>query len=207
MTPNRRPIKSRSNEIIRGLASRLATCGITPNQVSTASVAFAAIAAAALLYSHTWPAMLIAILGIQLRLLCNVVDGLIAVEGGKKSLLGALYNEFPDRIADSLLLVAAGYAAGIPWLGWLSALLAALTAYVRVFGGALGLEQRFLGPMAKQQRMALLSAACLLVIVETALQRPYYAMGIALAVIAAGSALTCVTRTRAIARDLAAASS
>lgn len=50
-------------------------------------------------------------------------------------------NEFPDRIADTLPLVPLGYAAGLPWLGWLAALLAALTAYVRVFGGALGLAQ------------------------------------------------------------------
>ena len=34
-------------------------------------------------------------------------------------------------------------------LGWLCALLAMATAYVRVFGGALGQAQRFSGPMAK----------------------------------------------------------
>ena len=82
-------------------------------------------------------AMLVVIAGIQLRLVCNVLDGLIAVEGGKKSAFGALYNEFPSRVADTLLLAAAGYGAGWPVVGWCTVLLAALTAYVRVFGGPL----------------------------------------------------------------------
>ena len=85
---------------------------------------------------------------------------MVAVEGGKKSALGPLYNEFPDRIADSLLIVALGYAIGWPSLGWFGALAAALTAYIRVFGGSLGLPQDFRGPMAKQQRMAALTLAC-----------------------------------------------
>ena len=54
---------------------------------------------------------------VQLRLLCNLLDGMVAVEGGRSSPVGALYNEVPDRVADSLLLVALGYAVGIPWLG------------------------------------------------------------------------------------------
>jgi phosphatidylglycerophosphate synthase len=66
---------------------------------------------------------------------------MVAVEHGRKTPLGVLYNEFPDRVADSVILVALGYACEVPWLGWLSALGAALTAYVRVFGGALGFAQ------------------------------------------------------------------
>jgi phosphatidylglycerophosphate synthase len=78
-----------------------------------------------------------------------MLDGMVAVEGGKKSLVGTLYNEIPDRVADSLFIVAAGYCADWPSLGWCGALLAALTAYIRVLGGSLGLAQDFRGPMAK----------------------------------------------------------
>ena len=53
---------------------------------------------------------------------------MVAIEGGKKSSVGSLYNEFPDRIADSLFIVALGYAVGWPALGWFGALAAALTA-------------------------------------------------------------------------------
>ena len=202
MDENRRPIKSRSNRLILMLAGTLARSAITPNQISGASVIFAAIGAAALIASDSIGAMIIAIAGIQLRLVCNVIDGLVAIEGGKRTVVGALYNEFPDRLADTLLLVAAGYAVAAPSLGWAAALLAALTAYVRVFGGVVGLAQRFIGPMAKQHRMALLTLGCVANAAETALHRHHICLFIALAIIAAGSALTCITRTRAIVRDL-----
>ena len=202
MSEARRPIKSRSNGAIQSLAARLARSAVTPNQISSASVAFAGVGALALLFPAHWASMLLAIAAIQLRLLCNVTDGLVAVEGGKKSPLGALYNEFPDRIADSLLLIAAGYGAGWPTMGWAAALLAALTAYVRVFGGSIGLEQQFLGPMAKQHRMAVLCVACLICIFEVAASRVPNGLQLGLIIIIAGSAATCVVRTLALARSL-----
>lgn len=66
----------------------------------------------------------------------------------------------------ALILVAAGYAAGIAWLGWLAALLAVTTAYVRLLGGSLAVPQDFGGVMAKQHRMAVLTGALVLQAVE-----------------------------------------
>jgi CDP-diacylglycerol--glycerol-3-phosphate 3-phosphatidyltransferase len=141
-------------------------------------------------------------LSIQARLVCNLLDGMVAVEGGKKSPLGQIYNEFPDRIADSLLIVALGYCIGMPALGWFGALAAALTAYVRVFGGSLGLAQDFRGPMAKQHRMAVVTVACLLGAAELAFSGTQFALIAASVTVAVGSAITCVTRTVAIADQL-----
>jgi hypothetical protein len=95
-----------------------------------------------------------------------------------------------------------GYAAGLPEVGWLGALAAALTAYVRVFGGSLGLTQDFRGPMAKQHRMAVMTVACILGAIEQALAGTAYALIAASYVIALGSMVTCVTRTRAIANQM-----
>jgi phosphatidylglycerophosphate synthase len=139
---------------------------------------------------------------VQLRLVCNLLDGMVAIEGGMKTKSGALYNEFPDRIADSLLLVPLGYASGVPWLGWACALLAALTAYVRVFGGSVGLPQDFSGVMAKQRRMAALTIGLIAQSVEVILVGTHWSLLVAAAVIAAGSAMTCITRTLAIARAM-----
>jgi phosphatidylglycerophosphate synthase len=140
--------------------------------------------------------------GIQLRLLCNLIDGMVAVEGGKKSKVGVLYNEVPDRAADSMFLVALGYAIGIPWLGWLAALVAAVTAYIRVLGGTFGLAQDFRGPMAKQHRMAVMTAGCLLGMVEYWWNGSLYLLEAAAWLIAAGAVVTCGTRIRAIAAQL-----
>ncbi len=199
---NRRPIAARGNKWAQLTTAALARNGITPNAISVASIACAALGAAALLWlASPWNAWLCAI-AIQLRLLCNLFDGMVAVEGGKQTPTGALYNEVPDRIADSLLLVALGVAAGMPWLGWLGALLAACTAYVRTLGGSLGQPQDFRGPMAKQHRMALMTLACVVAPVELSINATRYALLLACAVIAAGAALTCITRLRAIARRL-----
>ena len=196
---NRRPIAARGSAWAQRVAAALARSSVSPNQISVASIVFAAIGAALLTEWPTAAGLVLAALCIQLRLICNLLDGMVAMEGGKASPVGKIYNEFPDRVADSLLIVAAGYACGYAWLGWLGALLAALTAYVRVFGGSLGFAQDFRGPFAKQQRMAVLTAACVIGAIETFWHAERYALLIAAALIAAGSFITCMTRTRAIA--------
>lgn len=196
---DRRPIKARDSGFARRLTALLLKTSITPNQISLLSIAFAAVGAAALYWAQHRPLLYLAALaGIQLRLLCNLLDGMVAVEGGRGSPVGALYNEFPDRVADTVLIVALGYAAGAGWLGWAGALAAALTAYVRVFGGSLGQAQDFRGPMAKQHRMALMSVASLLAFGEALLTADRFVLYLAAWILLIGALLTCATRTRAI---------
>jgi phosphatidylglycerophosphate synthase len=194
---DRRPITVRGAGWAQGLARALAGIGITPNQISVLSIVFAALGAGALLRGGWY--LIGAALCIQGRLLCNLFDGMVAVEHNKATALGPVYNEFPDRIADSLLLVAGGYAAGLPELGWLAALAAALTAYVRVYGASCGLGHDFRGPMAKQHRMAVLTLACIATPLLPFALKP---MAIAMLVIAVLSLVTCVTRTLALCRQL-----
>jgi phosphatidylglycerophosphate synthase len=199
---NRRPIKTRSAGWARRITDILVKRDISPNQISVASIAFALVGVVALNIDSGVIGSICCAIGIQLRLLCNLFDGMVAIEGGKKSDIGSLYNEFPDRIADSLLIVGLGYAIGQSDLGWFAALAAALTAYVRVFGGSIGLKQTFMGPMAKQHRMAVMTAGLLLNAIEANVYGTHYVLLIALAVIAIGSVATCVTRTLAIAKQL-----
>lgn len=203
---NRRPLTTRGAGWAKWLASALVRTNISPNQISVLSVV-PAIAGAWLLMcpnalaASPWLLVLV-VLCIQLRLLCNMLDGMVAIEGGKQSSVGVLYNEIPDRVADSLFIVALGYAISMPWLGWLGALLAAKTAYIRVLGGANGLAQDFRGPMAKQHRMATMSLGCLLGAAELYLNATQYALIVAAYVIAIGAGLTCITRTMAIVQKL-----
>jgi phosphatidylglycerophosphate synthase len=212
-TESRRPLKSRQRAWAVALASALIRARINPNGISVASIGIAALAALSLWgtsrVGESWvPALwLIAVVGIQLRLLCNLLDGMVAVEGGRGSKSGEVFNDAPDRLADAIVLVAAGYA--LPWpawgsaLGWTAALLAVLTAYVRILGRSLGLPQDFRGPMAKQHRMAVLSLACLGSIIENAaFESKGWMLGLGLAVIAVGSALTIARRLGRIIRAL-----
>lgn len=200
---NRRPIATRDTAPARRIAAWLAASGVSPNAISVASIGFAAAGAAALVWlAWPWGPWLCAV-AVQLRLACNLFDGMVAVEGGKQTPAGALFNEVPDRLADSVLLVALGYAAALPWLGWLAALLATLTAYIRTLGGALGQPQDFRGPMAKPHRMATMTIACVLAPIEQWTLATQLTLTVAAAVIAAGSALGCVARLRAITARLA----
>lgn len=203
---NRRPIKSRGNPLIQKFATYLARqTHPTPNEISCLSTVFALIGAICLVsypYVKHYSLLIFTIIFIQLRLLCNLLDGMVAVEGKKKTAIGDIFNEFPDRIADSVLLIALGYCVGYAWLGWLAALLAVTTAYIRVFGGSLGFSQSFIGPMAKQHRMATLSLSCIIAIIEQILWQSYYSLTVGLIIITLGSFYTCITRTNHIIRQL-----
>jgi phosphatidylglycerophosphate synthase len=205
---NRRPMGLRSNALIVGLANRMRQKGITPNSVSIAS-AVISIAAGALLvasgrYSNLAAAVMLIVIPalIGLRGLCNLIDGMIAVEGGLKTKSGEIFNDVPDRVSDLFLFAGAGYAAfeqewAVP-LGWTAASLSIATAYVRMLGAAVGSKQYFSGPMAKPMRMAVLSLGCVACGIERLMLNSTWTMVAALAVIALGSLLTCVIRVRQI---------
>jgi phosphatidylglycerophosphate synthase len=211
---DRRPLKTRRRPTAAALAAALARRGVRPNHVSLAGLAFALLAAGALVaVPHASTPLQAAVLvaaaaAIQLRLACNLLDGLLAVEAKLGSPTGELYNDVPDRFADLVILVAAGFAIAWDWggaLGWAAAAAALLTAYVRVLGGALGARQHFLGPMAKPHRMAVLTAACLLSLVELSVSEfEGRLIAVALALILAGSLATFARRLRLVARELSA---
>ena len=211
---NRRPLKSRGTGWAQGLASGLAKAGASPDMISAGSIIFALLGLLAFLYAagdrppfHRGALLIGAGVCIQLRLLCNLLDGMVAVEGGRGSRAGEVFNDAPDRAADAIIFIAAGYT--LPWpgwgpaLGWSAALLAVLTAYVRMLGGALGRPQDFCGPMAKPHRMAVLTIACLASIPELLLSAGRgWMLTLGLAVIVVGSAFTVARRLVRLVRAL-----
>jgi phosphatidylglycerophosphate synthase len=199
---NRRPLTSRSTAWARFLTGVLIRAGVSANAISVVSIVFAAAGAALLIWLPTASGLIAVALCVQLRLLCNLLDGMVAIEGNRQSPIGGLYNEVPDRVADSLFIVSLGYAIGVPWLGWAGALVAAITAYIRVLGGSLGLAQDFRGPLAKPHRMAVLTVACVLGAIEHWVWGSQWALTLAAWIIAVGSVITCGTRLIAIARQL-----
>ncbi len=209
---DRRPIRAREDKRVRATAAWLVRVSMRPNQVSILSVAFSGLSAGCLFLaagseSPRAIALFIAAAAfIPFRGLCNLCDGLMAVEGGLKTKSGAIFNDLPDRVSDPLLLIAAGYS--ITWaswardLGWAAGLLAVMTAYVRVLGGSAGASQQFCGPMDKSPRMAVVMAACVLTAVELALGWIPRAMILGLSAIIIGCIITVLRRTLRIAKEL-----
>ncbi|MEM9343232.1 MAG: CDP-alcohol phosphatidyltransferase family protein [Pseudomonadota bacterium] len=205
---DRRPLASRDTRWADRAAKALVRTNITPNQISQASVAFAALAFAAFWAAGAVAgpgAALLLILGavcVQLRLLCNLLDGMVAIEGGKSAPDGAFFNEAPDRGADILILVGAGLCLGAPALGFAAATGAVLTAYVRELGRAEGAPSDFAGPMAKPHRMAAITAGAVLGAIEALTTGTQWSLLIALWAVTLGAFATAIRRSRTTLRFL-----
>lgn len=210
---NRRPIASRDTRWAAGIARWLTKRGIRPNVISIFSVVFAACSGGCFLMTRFSDSIAISVLlyiaaavFIQLRLLCNLFDGMVAVEGGFRTKSGEIFNDCPDRIADPLILIGAGYAASSasfsPTLGWAAGLLAVMTAYVRVLGVSCGTKQHFLGPMAKQHRMAVMTVTAVVAAIETVAGWPKRVIVVALAVIVVGCVITIIRRLVTVTKEL-----
>jgi phosphatidylglycerophosphate synthase len=196
---DRRPLKSRSYGWVRRLAAALVRAGVSPNGISVfgvvlAMVGFAVLWAVARAWMPGLLGLIVAAVCVQGRLMCNMMDGLVAVEGGRKSKGGDLFNEIPDRIEDSLFLAGAGFACGNVALGLVAALLAVFTAYVRAFGASLGQGQDFCGPLAKPQRMFFLTVGLLAAAAGSLCHFRGNILAWMLAFIAAGTAVTAARR-------------
>ena len=210
-TAARRPLRTRDARWARTLVTWLVNRRVPPNWISLASLGFAAAGALAMLAAPAASPggraalFVLAAACIQLRLLCNMLDGMVAVEGGLGSRAGDIYNELPDRIADPLLIVPAGYATGFalgPELGWIAGMLAIFTAYIRALGGTSGLPQSFVGPMAKPHRMATMTGGLLLAALAVPLGWEGSVLLIALTLVAVGALITAGRRTAAILKAL-----
>jgi phosphatidylglycerophosphate synthase len=209
----RRPLKSRDTKWAQGIASRLARANIRPNSISIAGVVFAGLAGICFYCAgrnvpdwHWSVLLVIAFCGMQLRLLCNLFDGMVAIEGGFKTKAGELFNELPDRFSDALIFVGAAYSVpSFVWtrdIGWAAAVLAVITAYVRALGASMGAGQQFTGPMAKQQRMGTMTAACLIGAFAPFWPFLINVIPLALGITVAGCMATILRRCGRIAREM-----
>ncbi len=201
---DRRPITSRNSGWARALTLWLAQRNITPNQISIASMGAAAIAGLCFYFGASAGGVgrVVLLLGgalfCQVRLICNLMDGLVAVEAQKGTPDGAFWNEAPDRVSDVLILVGLGYGLGLGDLGWAAAVMAVSTAYVRELGQVTTGESDFCGPMAKPHRMALVTVAALAVIIFPS----WGLLHLALWGVALGALLTAARRSARILQRL-----
>jgi phosphatidylglycerophosphate synthase len=210
----RRPLASRDVPFFRNLAATFARVGVTPNAISFSSIIFAVASGAALACTARvdgWTLRLCwlgAATGIQLRLMANLLDGLVAVEGRKGGPTGDLWNEAPDRFSDVAIFIGAGFAAGSEvLLGFGAALAAVFVAYIRALGASLGAGQIFLGPQAKPHRMFVLTVVCIVTAAVPVFpsrigQEPLPLMTLALWIVIAGCVVTVGRRLACIATVL-----
>jgi phosphatidylglycerophosphate synthase len=155
---NRRPIAETFRATARLAVQLCLRAGIHPDAISYASIVAAAICGTCFLFAAKHPILLlIAPLFAMLRLWFNMLDGMVAVAAGKASRRGEVLNDLPDRISDVLIFAGVAHS-GLNHLisGYWAAIFALLTAYVGMFGQAVGVRREFCGVMSKPWRMVVL---------------------------------------------------
>jgi phosphatidylglycerophosphate synthase len=155
---SRRPIGEGFRATARFATALCVRLKIHPDAISYASVVAAAAAAFCFWKSggHPW-LLFVAPLFCYLRLWFNMLDGMVALASGKASWRGEILNDLPDRVSDVLIFAGVAHSGWTnPFLGYWAAIFALLTAYVGMFGQAVGVQREFSGVMSKPWRMVTL---------------------------------------------------
>ena len=209
----RRPLAVRGTKWANSLAKFLAHINLSPNKISILSVLFSILALICFTYASIYKYLLLfAALAIQLRLICNLLDGMVAIEYNKKSIYGNLYNDIPDRFADVFIIMGAGIYSFqsesqhlttqlIITLAWINSILAVMTAYIRVLGTSLCTPTNFSGIMAKPQRMALLTISSILAFLIS-FKSNFPIIALALILMFIGQSITVFSRIKFIVHHL-----
>src|SRR6266436_6812320 len=154
-----RPIAQIFRRTAVGAANLCVRLGISPDAISYLSI-LAALAAALCFWKSDRSAwlLLMAPLFCYLRLWFNMLDGMVAAAARKASARGEIVNDLPDRISDVIIFAGVAHSDLMnPVIGYWTAIFSLFTAYVGLFGQAIGGRREFGGIMSKPWRMVALS--------------------------------------------------
>ncbi|QFT31294.1 Inner membrane protein YnbA [Labrenzia sp. THAF82] len=150
-------LKSRFQDLLRPLCKKLATAGITANQVTLAALVLSIMEGAALWYfpGSALPFLLLPLI-LFFRMGLNAIDGMLAREHDQKSDLGAILNELGDVLADAALYLpfaALAFVSGELVVGLV--VLGIIGEMTGVIGVQIGASRRYDGPFGKSDRAVL----------------------------------------------------
>ena len=199
---SRRPIADAFRRTAESAVRFCLRAGISADAISYLSLVASAIAAICFWQSAKSPLLLlIAPAFCYVRLWFNMLDGMVAMASGTASWRGEILNDLPDRASDILIFIGVAHSGWMnPLFGYWAAIFSVLTAYVGLFGQAVGVQREFSGIMSKPWRMvALHLGAWAMVIIPTDLPSPSLTiLDIACVVVIAGCVQTIVVRLQRI---------
>jgi len=188
-------LKPNFQAVLRPLAGALARAGVTANQITIA----AAVVSVALGAFVVWRlpdtrAFLLIPLWMLLRMACNALDGMLALEFGQKTRLGAYLNELADAVSDVALYMPFSLLPPFSpvWTG-LVIVLAVVSEYAGALGPLVGASRHYEGPMGKSDRAFVFGALGLWAGIAAPL--PDW-LALAMPVLAAALVVTIVNRVR-----------
>jgi CDP-diacylglycerol--glycerol-3-phosphate 3-phosphatidyltransferase len=137
---------------LRPLADRLASAGVTANQITllAAVLSIATGLVVAILAGYPLVFLLMPVV-LFVRMALNAIDGMLAREHGQASKLGMYLNELCDVVSDLALILA--FATLFPAWGVVAfAIAAVLVEFAGVLGVAAGSGRNYAGPFGKSDR-------------------------------------------------------
>ncbi|MDP1660148.1 MAG: CDP-alcohol phosphatidyltransferase family protein [Methylotenera sp.] len=156
-------LKPRFQAILRPIVCKLASSGITANQVTITAVALSFIGGGLIAWqpNSLWPLLVLPVV-LFLRMGLNAIDGMLAREHAQQSQLGAVLNEMGDVIADAALYLPLALLSNIcSTLVVLLVLLATISEMMGVVAVQIGAKRQYQGPMGKSDRAFWLGAMAL----------------------------------------------
>ncbi|NCJ04941.1 CDP-alcohol phosphatidyltransferase family protein [Synechococcales cyanobacterium C] len=156
-------LKPAFQNLLRPLVNRLASRGVSANQVTVlaALLSMGAGGTVALWHPLRWPLLLIPV-ALFIRMALNAIDGMLAREHSMKTTLGEILNELGDVISDAALYLPFGLIPGIH--GYLVVpvvILAIISELAGVLGATTG-QRRYEGPMGKSDRAVVFATLALI---------------------------------------------
>lgn len=157
-------LKSKFQDLLRPIVNKLASIGITPNQITI----FAAILSIAVglfvgLNSQLKWIYLLIPAALFIRMALNAIDGMLAREHKMQTSLGAILNELGDVISDiALYLPFAIIFDFCRWAVVAVVLLAVISEMTGIIAIQIGASRRYDGPMGKSDRAFLFGVIALL---------------------------------------------
>ena len=152
--------KPKFQNLLRPLVKKLATMGITANQVTILAMLLSFLAGGLIVIfkDENWPLLTIPVV-MFIRMALNAIDGMLAREHNMKSSLGAILNELGDVLSDvalylPLALIQSINASYIV----LIVLFAVISEMTGVIAIQIGAQRRYDGPMGKSDRAFLFGA-------------------------------------------------
>lgn len=147
-------IKPRFQALLRPLVRRLATAGVTANQVTLLAAALSVALGSGLWLRPSCALLWIVVpVWMLLRMALNAIDGMLAREHAMKTPLGALLNELSDVVADAALYLPFALLPGVfPALVVGLVLLGTIGEMTGVVAVQIGATRRYDGPFGKSDR-------------------------------------------------------
>ncbi|MCK5719019.1 MAG: CDP-alcohol phosphatidyltransferase family protein [Thiomargarita sp.] len=147
-------LKPKFQNLLRPLVNKLATMGITANQITILAVLLSFVTGGLIFVFSNQQWILLAIpIVLFIRMALNAIDGMLAREHNMQSSLGAILNELGDVLSDVALYLPLALIDGVnaSWL-ILVVLFAVISEMTGVIAVQIGAHRRYDGPMGKSDR-------------------------------------------------------